>query len=272
MSGLEESIPSDIIDQLMNIGLTQYQARVYRSVFFLQECSIQQIALHSGVPDAKIYSVIRELERQGLIVEVPTTRPIKLQAIPLYTHLAKNMSRLEDISQKITNYFKDVEQTRISEDLSKPSEILLIKNEALAKSQILEAINPLTEEIIFIFHEDFEFYNQVLSQLNKTRINPIASPISIIILDPYNRDLRPFTQNYTDFTFIILSNKNLPAFLLETYKRTPLFFVIDDKIFININPTEKILEYFHVKSWYLADFLKSLIKTIINLEGSNDKE
>ena len=140
MSNPEEPIPSDIIDQLMILGLTQYQAKVYRSAFFLKECSIQQIALHSGVPDAKIYSVIRELERQGLIVEIPTTRPTKFQAIPLYTHLTKNMNRLETISQKITSYFKNVEQNRTSEKPSEPSEILLIKNETTAKTLILDAI------------------------------------------------------------------------------------------------------------------------------------
>jgi len=267
MSNPEDVIPSDIINQLMILGMTQYQAKIYRSVFVLKECSIQQIALHSGVPNAKIYSVIRELERKGLIIEIPTTRPVKFQAIPLYTFLKKNMNRLETVSKKITNYFKNVEQTIIDTEPSEPSEILLIKNEAVAKDFILNTIKPLTQEILFIFHEDSEFYEQIMDRLIKERLISKNSPITIIILDPYERNLELFTEKYSDLNFIILSGKNLPPFLLETFIKTPLFFIIDDQLFINITPTEKILEYFFMKSNYFTEFIKSLIKTIINLEG-----
>ena len=44
MAEAEKQLPADLETQLMALGLTNYQARVYRAVFILKECSISQIA------------------------------------------------------------------------------------------------------------------------------------------------------------------------------------------------------------------------------------
>jgi len=52
---------------LDDLGLSSYEKSAYRVLFNIQRASASEIAAKSGVPQAKIYGVLKSLEREGLI-------------------------------------------------------------------------------------------------------------------------------------------------------------------------------------------------------------
>ena len=103
MAELKKELPAELERQLMELGLTSYQARVYRAVFILQECSISQIATYSNVPTAKIYSVVNDLKERGLLAEIPTSRPATYKAYPPDQYIQREMNRVAQIGEQILN-------------------------------------------------------------------------------------------------------------------------------------------------------------------------
>jgi sugar-specific transcriptional regulator TrmB len=57
------------IDQLINLGLTRYEATAYLSLLGRRGHSPAQVAAHAGVPRQRIYDVLAALSARGLCVE-----------------------------------------------------------------------------------------------------------------------------------------------------------------------------------------------------------
>ena len=68
------------VGQLVRIGFTSYQARVYSSLVSLGVGSVSEIHHHSRVPRTKVYETLDELIRQGA-VELQPGRPALYRAI-----------------------------------------------------------------------------------------------------------------------------------------------------------------------------------------------
>jgi len=61
-------LPGKYVELLREIGLTEYEAKVYLSLVILGEATAYELSEFSGVPSSKIYNVLSMLEEKGLIV------------------------------------------------------------------------------------------------------------------------------------------------------------------------------------------------------------
>ncbi len=260
MTDRAEQIPNKAEEKLMELGFTNYQARVYRAVFILQECSIAQIANFSKVPAAKIYSVIRELERQGLIAEIPKSRPVRFKAFPPDQTLERKLTRLTKIADLVKEDFKNLQQLRNKHAPPKETETLLIRNELLIKNLILDALKAKPQEITLLLHEDFEFYKELLRNLDSTT--------SITLIDPFERDLHDFFEKFSKTLPSITLKKILSIETQKIFQKIPIFFITDENIFITISQTEQNLEFLYIKSPIFSEFLKILLQKISQNEES----
>jgi len=52
---------------LMNLGLSSYEARAYAAMAVLKEATASEIASHSDVPKGRIYDVLNDLSARGLV-------------------------------------------------------------------------------------------------------------------------------------------------------------------------------------------------------------
>ncbi|WP_170977354.1 TrmB family transcriptional regulator [Halorussus salinisoli] len=59
----------ELVDQLQNIGLTEYQSRAYVAAVSLGTATPGELADESGVPQARIYDVIEDLTERGFVEE-----------------------------------------------------------------------------------------------------------------------------------------------------------------------------------------------------------
>ncbi|MFW5950269.1 MAG: TrmB family transcriptional regulator, partial [archaeon] len=58
---------SRLIETLEKVGLSPYQSKAYVTVLKLGSATATTIAEKSGVPESRIYDVLRDLEDEGFI-------------------------------------------------------------------------------------------------------------------------------------------------------------------------------------------------------------
>ena len=75
-------IDEKLIEGLTKIGLQRYQAQVYIASVALGEATPYLIAKESGVPRAKVYSVLDSLVDLGFMVKVPAEKGALFKALP----------------------------------------------------------------------------------------------------------------------------------------------------------------------------------------------
>ncbi|MEM0056925.1 MAG: helix-turn-helix domain-containing protein [Candidatus Geothermarchaeota archaeon] len=98
-------IDDDVIDKvLMDLGLTKYEAMVYRSLIKLGEAKAVEIAQASGVPREKTYQVLRELDEKNITKRIGD-KPKKWTAQPpllvFENMLREKKKRLEKVMEVI---------------------------------------------------------------------------------------------------------------------------------------------------------------------------
>ncbi len=97
-------IIEELVDKLMQLGLTQYQAQTYVALTRLSMASAPDISDHSKVPKAKIYDALVSLSEKGFVSISPGT-PKMYQASPVKTVmnlLSDNFFKLaNDVDKKL---------------------------------------------------------------------------------------------------------------------------------------------------------------------------
>ncbi len=71
---------SDPVDDLMQLGLTEYEARAYVAMVTIGEGGISEISQQSGMPRSRVYDIMERLARKGF-VEVGAIKPLRYRAV-----------------------------------------------------------------------------------------------------------------------------------------------------------------------------------------------
>ncbi len=136
-----------IVELLVELGLTEYQARVYYSLVMLGPSGVSEIHGHSGVPRTKIYETIKEIMQLGL-AEFQAGRPSLYRAINPealvkrltddYLNSAREVgSLLEDRSREV--------------DRSSPQDLAwTVKGNTAIRRKLAEVIVSAKEEVLVL--------------------------------------------------------------------------------------------------------------------------
>jgi sugar-specific transcriptional regulator TrmB len=115
---------NDLIGNLEEFGLSQYEARAYLTMIGKGSLSASEIAYYSHLPRTKIYLTLKKLEKKGLSV-ISQQKPLICSAINpteafeeiviIQEQKLRNMKRVVEKLQKIndeSNSFKGLEEKR----------------------------------------------------------------------------------------------------------------------------------------------------------------
>lgn len=92
-----------LVDTLEQAGLAPYQARAYVGLLELETGAAQEIANVSGIPNARIYDVLRDLEEMGYVelYEQDTLRARALDPRTITEELNRRIERFEEATDEI---------------------------------------------------------------------------------------------------------------------------------------------------------------------------
>ncbi|MFQ5909480.1 MAG: helix-turn-helix domain-containing protein [Thermoplasmata archaeon] len=85
-------INEERLRKMQNLGLTEYQARIYLTLLDLGEAIASQLPSLSRVPRTRIYSTMNQLHEKGLVEIIPE-KPTKYVPVPIDTYIKKAAER-----------------------------------------------------------------------------------------------------------------------------------------------------------------------------------
>ena len=127
-----------------DLGHTKYEARVLASLIKLRKASPKEISLDSGVPQNKLYSVLRKFEGLGILAVLPV-EPKKYEVINLKGFINKKIKEKESKLGELKKNSKNIESMREKEEQFVFS---LIKGQRAIMNKLVEVNQNVKKEIL----------------------------------------------------------------------------------------------------------------------------
>lgn len=101
------SVSGERLKRIMDLGLTEYQGRVYLALLQLGSSPASQVASVSGVPRTRVYAAMNQLHDKGLVEIVPET-PMRYRPVPLRRYLEDSARGLREEAKRLENRVDDL--------------------------------------------------------------------------------------------------------------------------------------------------------------------
>ena len=178
-------VESDILSSLGDIGLTQYEAKVYSTLITEGISTAKNISNICGIPYGKIYEVIASLTSKGFVFVLPT-KPMKYQAVDpdkvIKLIKLNNTKKIED-AEKIIR--KELGQKfKKSKKFTELHGTFWMLNGRMAINKKMEELFEKAKDHIYILTSEnglnrLKYYAEVLKKIHSNGINVvIASKIT----------------------------------------------------------------------------------------------
>lgn len=165
------------IHSLQKLGLSTYEAQVYRSLSTIITGTPSEISTESQVPRSKVYDVLRRLNEKGYI-DVERGRPLKYTIVPprdiFNKEKEKLIEELNETEQNLNNtYENQISQVQAPMWLIHNTEKIIKKELEI----ILRTKKTLNMRIGFLFEGEAKQLNDAFQKISKNvEINILASP------------------------------------------------------------------------------------------------
>lgn len=95
--------------RIMDLGLTEYQARVYLALLELGSSKAAALASVANVPRTRVYATMNQLHEKGLVEIVPET-PLRYRPVPIRLYLEKNARALREDARQLEEQVADLQR------------------------------------------------------------------------------------------------------------------------------------------------------------------
>lgn len=96
---------------LRDLGLSEYESRVYRALLSAGPATAKELSRRSDVPMGRIYDVLNALEAADLIRSQQSSRPKKYAPVEPETALSRLLEeKRREMNEELTRYEEDVEE------------------------------------------------------------------------------------------------------------------------------------------------------------------
>ncbi len=202
----------------MDLGLTEYQARVYLSLLELGSSTASQVPPISRVPRTRVYATMKQLHEKGLVEIIPET-PLRYRPVPIRRFLEKNAKELKE------------EAVRLEESISELSGEFAIKGEvAIEERGRFEAIygrRNVRERLMKMYEE---------SQSEIIGIGTSKSPSRIVKSAIYTLEERMKQGVVIRYAFPVTARNKEHIDIISKYARIksikvhlPIYFYVFDR-------------------------------------------
>lgn len=158
----------EIIENLKDLGMKEYEAKVYVTLIQKGPSTAQQLSKASGVPYSRIYDVLRELETRDWILRTEE-KPVVFKA----RHEEHAIGSLKDnLVQKSQKVMKDIKTIKTSQVETQKVEVLVLRDWRSILSAMRDNLYDVEWSIAsMIGFEHPEYTNDFLLRARKTDVD-----------------------------------------------------------------------------------------------------
>ena len=141
-------VEKGVVKALQDLGLTEYEARVYTALAKIKTGIASEIHLISGIPRSAVYGALAKLEKRG-IVEVQHSKPMRYKVVSPSDALDKLLGTFLLGSREA---FVTLEELYGAEDVEEEEDefIWMSRGAKNTHDKILELINAAGKEIYIV--------------------------------------------------------------------------------------------------------------------------
>jgi sugar-specific transcriptional regulator TrmB len=178
----------EIDEILRQLGFKEYEIKAYTTLLFLVSATPREIAKEAKVPQTKIYGVLEELRKKG-VVSISPGKPVRYNLVPLQTGLLSlvksNKKKWEEVEKKIEELSKDIEKKRYS------TKILLYEGWDVIRKIIIEDIKNSKKEVLRILR-----FGKIDEEIFSEMEEAIKRGVKIKIIGPYKKEREHIIEKY----------------------------------------------------------------------------
>lgn len=159
------------IRKLQELGLAEYQARVYLALLDLGSATASQIPPISKVPRTRIYVTMAQLHEKGLVNIIPE-KPLRYEPIPFSEYLTRRVVELKDDAVKMESNIEQLaDEFSVKGDVEpeQRSRFEVIYGRKNLRDKLRETFLAAVENVIFIgtsnsARRHFSMFSSVLEE------------------------------------------------------------------------------------------------------------
>lgn len=140
--------------RLRDLGLSEYEARAYRSLLETGPTTAKELSRASDVPMGRVYDVLNSLETRGVVRSQSASRPKKYVAVESETALDRLLAeKKRDLEEQVTQYEEVVDdlvdELEGTEPVDEPFWTAAVGPENAVDLQV-ERLNAADERVVVV--------------------------------------------------------------------------------------------------------------------------
>jgi Cd2+/Zn2+-exporting ATPase len=138
----------DLLKKLMEIGFTEYEAKVYLAMLSLYPATGYQLSKESGVPRSMVYEALKRLHAKGAALETVDGRSTPYRPLPPEALLTKHAEDISRLIGELRTELDTLYESKID------NRVWTIQGETAAATYTAKLINEAQEELYLVLTDD----------------------------------------------------------------------------------------------------------------------
>ena len=152
----------DKFEFFKSLGFSDYESKTLVSLTKLKRATAKELSLDSGVPQNKLYFILKKFQEQG-ILSLVSLEPKKYELINIKSFINSKIKEKEDGLKELKKSFKDIEKVQDKEEQFVFS---LIKGQRAIMNKLVE-INKKTEKEILGVQRNWKYWGEGIRTVEK---------------------------------------------------------------------------------------------------------
>src|SRR3989344_8681735 len=158
----QESTNMDKITFFKELGFSEYEAKALASLIKLKTASAKQISFESGVPQNKLYAILKQFEHEGIISYLPKEKKV-YQVINFKTYIQEKIKQKEVQIKKLKKQSQEIDTNTDCEEFI----FSLLKGQKTIINKLAEHNAKVKKEILGV-QRNWKLTGQNLQALKKS--------------------------------------------------------------------------------------------------------
>ncbi|WP_458206243.1 TrmB family transcriptional regulator [Haladaptatus sp. NG-SE-30] len=174
----------DAIDALTDLGLSNYEAKVFVALQKLGTGTARDIHGVTDVPRSQVYGAAENLQERGL-VEVQQSKPIQYRPVSLEAAKTHLRDRFERTQERAFDYLERA-QNEFGEGDEEREDVWTVDGREVVSSRIEQLVEQAESRVVFGVHDASLFTQQIADVLQARADSGVE--VLVVADDPAVRD------------------------------------------------------------------------------------